>query len=110
MRCLVTGGLGFIGSHLVDRLKKLGHYVVVVDDLSNPAIENRQDAATDQIHICDVASAIPWLKYDWVFQLAAISRTCWAISSPDDCTHVNVLGSLNVLEDARQQFPQLSVP
>jgi len=40
MRCLITGGAGFIGSHLSERLLKLGHEVIAIDDLSTGSIEN----------------------------------------------------------------------
>ena len=76
MRCLVTGGAGFIGSHLVDKLLELRHEVVVIDDLSTGRIENLSDAmkkygksnqlkfveadVTRQRHIKDIVKRYGW--------------------------------------------------
>lgn len=99
MRCLVTGGLGFIGSHLVKRLRDLGHEVSVLDDCSNPA---RKPSGEPDLMNANVAHRFPWgYMPDWIFHLAAVSRTAWAIDNPLKCECVNVWGSLGVLGFAR---------
>ena len=101
---LVTGGCGFIGSHIVDKLVMLGHDVRVVDDLS--AQENERFYYNDQ--------ATYWEKdiskddcnnifdgVDYVFHLAARSRIQPTIGSPNACFEVNVVGTQRVLEWSR---------
>jgi len=104
MISLVTGGCGFIGSHVVDKLVKLGHDVRVIDDLS--AQENARFYYNDQAsywnydisksdcgHIFD--------NVDYVFHLAARSRIQPTIGSPNECFEVNVVGTQRVLEWSR---------
>jgi UDP-glucose 4-epimerase len=99
LRCLVTGGLGFIGSHLVKRLRELGHEVWVLDDCSNPA---RKPSEEPDLMNADLAHQFPWgYMPDWIFHLAAVSRTAWTIANPMACERVNVWGSLGVLDFAR---------
>ena len=101
---LVTGGCGFIGSHIVDRLVDLGHNVKVIDDLS--AQENERFYYNDQAtyyekdiskdDCCDI-----FRNADYVFHLAARSRIQPTISSPGGCFEVNVVGTQRVLEWSR---------
>ena len=103
MKCVVTGGCGFIGSHLVDRLVHLGHQVVVVDDLStgddshlNPAAEPVKGSVTDLgLLISAMESA------DCVFHTAAWARIERSVEDPVGTHNVNVNGALNVLQAAR---------
>jgi len=104
MRFVVTGGAGFIGSHLVDRLIVLGHEVDVIDNLLSGCRANINTQArfherdiTDITQISDIIAGA-----DGVYHLAAIARTPWCIDDPLLCYKTNVLGSLNVLEAARQ--------
>ena len=104
MKHVVTGGCGFIGSHLVNRLVGLGHEVVVVDDLSTN--EDRQvnpGAALIEGSITDldlVRSATEGA--DCVFHTAAWARVPRSIDDPVGTHEVNVNGTLNVLQAARE--------
>lgn len=106
--CLVTGGAGFIGSHLVERLLAEGHKVVVVDDLSTGRLENLSGLKGNQrlsFHQVDVAEpgALDSLfeGVAWVFHLAALADIVPSIQRPLDYFRANVAGTANVLEAAR---------
>lgn len=111
MRCLVTGGAGFIGSNLVDRLLAEGHAVDVVDDLSVGSLANLSEARADPAHEftfsrLDVRSEalldlMTRRRPDVVFHLAAQGDVRVSVQRPVFDADVNVLGSLNVLEGAR---------
>jgi UDP-glucose 4-epimerase len=112
MRTLVTGGAGFIGSNLVDRLLVEGHEVDVVDDFSTGSLSNLSEARgsagrTLTIHHLDIsAPAIVELmvrrRPELVFHLAGQPDVRASLSRPAFDATVNVVGSLNVLEGARQ--------
>lgn len=104
-KVLVTGGAGFIGSHLVDKLITLGHQVVVIDNESaptnskfywNPAAENYQLDITDYEKIAWLFSGV-----DYVFHTAAQSRVQSSIDSPLNSITTNVVGTGNVLEASK---------
>jgi UDP-glucose 4-epimerase len=108
-RCIVTGGAGFIGSHLTERLLADGHEVVVVDDLSTGRLENLGTVASDarlHAHEADVADpgALSGLvgRGDWVFHLAALADIVPSIERPLEYHRANVDGTVNVVEAARQ--------
>ena len=101
---LVTGGAGFIGSHVVDRLVELGHKVIVIDDLSAP--ENSEFYFNDkaknyQLNIASDDCSSLFKGVDYVFHLAARSRIQPTIGSPNECFEVNVVGTQRVLEWSR---------
>jgi len=108
---LVTGGAGFIGSTLVDRLLAEGHAVDVVDDLSNGSLANLAEARANrdhqlkvhQIDIRDgaVVDLIARRQPEVVFHLAAQADVRVSVARPVFDAEVNILGSLNVLEGAR---------
>ena len=105
LRTLVTGGAGFIGSHLVDRLMKEDYEVVVLDNFSAGKIENVQRHLGGQsFHLVkgdvrdleDVRKAVR--DVDVVFHLAAIVNVPLSIENPLLVNDVNVRGTLNLLE------------
>jgi UDP-glucose 4-epimerase len=112
MRTLVTGGAGFIGSNLVDRLLVEGHEVDVVDDFSTGSLSNLAEARGSAgraltIHHLDIsAPAVIELmarrRPELVFHLAAQADVRVSVARPTFDAMVNVVGSLNVLEGARQ--------
>lgn len=104
MKIIVTGGCGFIGSHLVDQLIDLGNNVVVVDDLS--ALQNTEFYFNDKAtyHKLDISidNCSPLFEgAGCVFHLAARSRIQPTISSPNECFSVNLIGTQRVLEWCR---------
>jgi UDP-glucose 4-epimerase len=111
MQALVTGGAGFIGSTLVDRLLAEDWKVDVVDDLSSGTLANLGDARTlpdrrFSFHRLDVASAavvelIDHRKPDVIFHLAAQMDVRVSVARPVFDAMTNVIGSLNIFEGAR---------
>lgn len=106
MKCLVTGGAGFIGSHLVERLVRDGHEVLVIDDLSSGKVSNL-GSVIDQIafHEIDISSTISeslFQDQDIVFHLAALADIVPSIVQPTEYMLANVLGTLRVMEAARK--------
>ncbi|HLG68578.1 MAG TPA: NAD-dependent epimerase/dehydratase family protein [Acidimicrobiales bacterium] len=111
MRTLVTGGAGFIGSTLVDRLLAEGHEVDVVDNLSTGSLSNLAAARGGfkgrlTIHQLDVRApelvdVVARRRPDVVFHLAAQADVRVSVNQPVFDAEVNILGSLNVLEGAR---------
>ncbi|MCU1493015.1 MAG: UDP-glucose 4-epimerase [Acidimicrobiaceae bacterium] len=110
MRALVTGGAGFIGSTLVDRLLAEGHAVDAVDDLSSGALANLTDARSSggefRFHQLDVRA--PELvelfvrrRPEVVFHLAAQPSVSMSLRRPVFDADVNIVGSVQVLEGAR---------
>jgi UDP-glucose 4-epimerase len=103
MKYLVTGGAGFIGSHLVDKLIEQNHKVIILDNLLSGSEKNINTKA--QFINCDIRKIENIVKYfsdiDGVFHLAAIARTPWCIENPILAYETNVMGTLNVLESAR---------
>lgn len=100
---LVTGGAGFIGSHLVDELIRRGYHVRVIDNLVAGKKEHvNPKAEFHEIDICDEAALHPVMKgADYVFHLAALPRVQYSIENPHETNDVNVGGMLNVLHAAK---------
>ncbi len=107
-RVLVTGGAGFIGSHLVDRLLGDGHEVVVLDNFITGRHENlSQHKGNTQfkVHPVDVAeyeSIHPYFdRVEWVFHLASLADIVPSIKEPLQYHKANVDGTVSVLEASR---------
>ena len=103
MRTLVTGGAGFIGSHLVDALLLENHEVIVIDDLSTGRLDNLARAKSNKnLHIIDESitekERISEYFHDihWVFHLAGLADIVPSISNPENYFRVNSLGTMNV--------------
>ena len=105
LRTLVTGGAGFIGSHLVDRLMKEGYEVIVLDNFFAGKVENIQHHSDsrsfhlikgDVRNLEDVKKAVR--DVDVVFHLAAIVNVPLSIENPSLVNHVNIQGTVNLLE------------
>ena len=105
MRVLVSGGAGFIGSHVVDAFLSAGHQVVVVDDLSTGKRSRVNPGAT--LHVMDLrserlASVFETERPEAVAHLAAQAAVPRSVSDPAGDASVNVLGSLNLLDCCRR--------
>lgn len=110
---LVTGGAGFIGSHLVGHLVESGHSVIVIDNYSTGRPRNLQhlmNAPNLQIHQLDVEdheSIRPlFAGIEWVFHLAALADIVPSIQRPLDYCSSNVAGTQSVVEAARLEGVQ----
>lgn len=109
MRSLVTGGCGFIGSHMVDRLLGEGHEVVVIDNCSTGRRENLEHQANNkalrivEADICDYEKIAPlFVGVDWVFHMAALADIVPSIQKPTAYFHSNVDGTFAVLQAAKK--------
>lgn len=103
MKYLVTGGAGFIGSHLTDELIKQGHEVVILDNLSTGKKENiNSKAKFVKADITKLEEIKPhFVGIDGVFHTAALPRVQLSIEKPAETNEVNVNGTLNVLIAAK---------
>jgi UDP-glucose 4-epimerase len=103
MRLLVTGGSGFIGSHVVDALIAANHEVVVYDQSKSTYFNERATFIEGDIN--DEEALLSTSKgCDVIYHFAAIADIGEAISKPAKTFQVNVMGTLNVLEAARQNY------
>lgn len=103
MRVLVTGGAGFIGSHVVDELLRAGHHVTVLDDLSTGKRANVPQGVRllqADIRSSEAREAIVAGGYDAIVHHAAQIDVRHSVARPDHDADVNVLGLLNLLEAA----------
>ena len=112
MKCLVTGGAGFVGTNLIKRLLKDGYEVVSVDNYSIGKKENEQDGckyyeidlsdkvSIDSLESIRTVSQIP--KFDVIFHLAAKARIVPSIENPLKSLNNNINSTINILEYARK--------
>jgi UDP-glucose 4-epimerase len=104
MRALVTGGAGFIGSNLVDKLVEDGHEVDMVDDLSNGKLIFLSNKIKDEsIIISDFADSVILEKirrgsYNAVFHLAALPSVGYSVEHPAETNDVNVSSTIRLLD------------
>jgi len=107
MRCLVTGGAGFIGSHLVEGLLERGHSVRVVDNFLTGKRENlarvvsKIELVEGDIRDFSLCQEIT-REIDWVFHQAALPSVPRSVEDPGLSNEINVTGTLNLLIAARE--------
>ena len=105
MKALVTGGAGFIGSHIVERLLKDGHEVIVLDDFSTGHHSNLPDNEKLTVVEGDISNADTVKQcmagIDWVFHKAAVASVPKTVNDPVGSSAVNYQGTLHLLEAAR---------
>jgi UDP-glucose 4-epimerase len=106
VKSIITGGAGFIGSHLADLLVKVGHEVIVLDNFSTGRPENLEHLGKKiQIHKCDLSQKGGWDEYfkniDYVFHLAALADIVPSITNPNEYFNSNVIATFNVLEASK---------
>ena len=104
-KSLITGGCGFIGSHLVDRLIDEGHKVSVIDNLSSECNEQfyfneKADYLNEDIKNYDKIESF-FKNIDYVFHLAAESRIQPTLTRPQETCATNLVGTCNVLEASK---------
>lgn len=106
MKIVITGGAGFIGSHLAEFWSQMGNEVVVLDNLRSGFTENIENinnvelvnaSITDRKQVFNVLEGA-----DYVFNLAAMISVPESIEKPEECVNINVLGLLNVLDAAKK--------
>ncbi len=105
MNILVTGGAGFIGSHLSERLISLDHNVIIIDNFVNGNKKNLKNILNNKrfkLSICDIRDKNTIEKefenIDVVFHLAALADIVPSIENPDEYYSTNVTGTFNVLD------------
>lgn len=101
MKMIVTGGAGFIGSHLVDTLINNGIEVYIIDNLSTGKLSNLNTKATwypFEINSPEARNIIKAIKPDAVFHLAAQADVSRSIIDPLEDLHINVYGTVNLLQ------------
>lgn len=108
-KVVVTGGAGFIGSHLAEELVSWGYHVIILDDLSTGRLANINGLLEhhNAEFIRDSITNLPLLQrvfqgVDYVFHLAALARVPQSIADPLTTNEINVGGTLNVLLAARE--------
>src|SRR6266536_4254287 len=108
MRAMVTGGAGFIGSHVVEALLARGDEVHALDDLSKGKRENV--AAGAELHVADIRrpdDVFDAVRPEAVLHLAAQADVRDSVERPDNDADVNVVGTVRILEAARRHGAKL---
>lgn len=112
MKYLVTGGCGFIGSHLTDVLLQQGHEVIVLDNLSSGFRHNLSEAA--QLVVADVTdpgvTKEMMLQVDGCFHLAAVASVERSINDWVGTHRINQQGTVNILDGARATSSRKAIP
>lgn len=101
-KAVVTGGAGFVGSHVTDALVAAGYEVAVIDNLSGGKRENvNPKAVLHELDIRDYEKILPVMEgAQYVFHLAALPRVQYSIDYPEETNSVNIGGMLSVLRAA----------
>ncbi len=108
VRAIVTGGAGFIGSHVVDALVARGDEVTVLDNLSTGRRENvNESARLLEADLAEAGDVFAGARPDICFHLAAQADVRVSVERPDFDAEVNLLGTIRVLEAARAQDTQV---
>ena len=103
---LITGGCGFIGSHIAEKLVSCGAHVSIMDDLSTGTVANIKSIKNKirfiQASVTDKASCLKATHGQHsIFHLAALISVAESVSNPSLCHEINVNGTCNILEAAR---------
>ena len=105
MKALVTGGAGFIGSHIQDRLVELGHEVAVLDNLRSGKRENLNSEVkfyeVDITNVEKVRETLVDFSPEVVFHLAAQNEVGYSMEHPYEDQNMNIVGMMNLLEGCR---------
>ena len=104
---IITGGAGFVGSNLVDRLVSIGHKVIVLDNFvsgkkSNLSHHRKKDVKIIKVDISDKNLDKYFKKADYIFHLAALAQIIPSFKDPNKYFKNNVIGTLNVLKSAKK--------
>ncbi len=106
MKYLITGGAGFIGSHLVEKLLNKNNNIIVLDNYSTGRRENLKNFKNVNLFKCDISKKGNWFKkfkdVDCVFHIAALADIVPSINNPVKYYNSNVNGTLNVLEACKK--------
>ena len=108
MKYIVTGGAGFIGSYLVDKLIKENHEVVILDNLKTGTRENLSDKAQESFIYKDVAMALPQELNsicegaDGIFHMAALPSVQFSVENPINTINSNLISTVKMLEVAKK--------
>ena len=107
MKSIVTGGAGFVGSHLVNKLLGMNHKIIVLDNFSTGRRENLSHIKKKiKLINCDISKKGNWTKdfknADWVFHFAGLADIIPSIQNPEEYFKSNVNGTLNVLQACRK--------
>ena len=108
MKVMITGGAGFIGSHLADRLLKDNHEVIILDNLSTGRLENIKHIEKQIEFInCDLHLRGAWIQecnsVDVIFHLAALADVVPSVQNPLKYYDSNVNGTFNILTFAKEK-------
>lgn len=107
MNTLVTGGAGFLGSHLVKKLLEMGHKVVVLDNFSTGRKSNLNEFVKDiKLIECDLSETGEWQsvvsRCSQIYHLAALADIVPSIQRPEDYFKANVIGTMNLLKSIKR--------
>jgi len=103
MKCVVTGGAGFVGTNLINRLLDDGHEVISFDNYSTGKVENEVERKGVKYFDLDIAEKKQYdFEPDAIFHLAALARIQPSFEHPTKSFEANSLGTQNIMEWARQ--------